>query len=136
MVLKLEQYQSGLFFHDQTNSVSNFRPLIDSLRIYLIIFRQLFKFASSSLTSAAVDLSLFVLFLELFFQGSSAPTSVIASVVLARSGSTLFNFTVNRNLVFGNKEQKRETLARYYALVIGIMTASAVGSGLLVICKF
>lgn len=115
-------------YHDDTNSVSHFRPLIDSLRIYLIIFRQFLKFASSSLSSAAVDLSLFVLFLELLFQGSSDPTSVVASVVLARGGSTLFNFTVNRKLVFGNKEQKRKTLSRYYVLVIGIMSASAVGS--------
>ena len=115
-------------YHDSSNSVSHFRPLIDSLRIYLIIFRQFFKFASSSLASAAVDLSLFVLFIELLFQGSPDPRSVITSVVLARIGSTLVNFAVNRKLVFGSKEQKRKTMTRYYALVLTILSASALGS--------
>lgn len=118
-------------YHDTANSVSHFRPLIDSFRIYFIIFRQFFKFASSSLVSAAVDLSLFVLFIELLFQGSPDPRSIITSAVLARIGSTLVNFAVNRKLVFGNKEQKRKTMTRYYALVITILSASALGSAYL-----
>jgi len=118
-------------YHDSSNSVSHFRPLIDSSRIYLIIFRQFFKFASSSLVSAAVDLSLFVLFIELLFQGNPDPRSVITSVVLARIGSTLVNFAVNRKLVFGNKEQKRKTMTRYYAFVLVILSASALGSAYL-----
>jgi dolichol-phosphate mannosyltransferase len=105
-------------YHDSSNSVSHFRPLIDSSRIYLIIFRQFFKFASSSLVSAAVDLSLFVLFIELLFQGNPEPRSVITSVVLARIGSTLVNFAVNRKLVFGNKEQKREEACKTRACKI------------------
>jgi dolichol-phosphate mannosyltransferase len=118
-------------YHDATNSVSHFRPLIDSLRIYMIIFRQFFKFASSSLTSAVVDLALFVLFIEFLFQGNSDPVSVITSVVLARCGSTLVNFSINRRLVFGSEEQKRMTIRRYYALVLLILTASALGSAFL-----
>jgi dolichol-phosphate mannosyltransferase len=118
-------------YHDSSNSVSHFRPLIDSLRIYFTIFRQFLKFASSSLTSAAVDLTLFVLFIELLFQGSPEPVSVVTSVFLARCGSTLVNFAVNRRLVFGSKEQKRKTLRRYYALVLLILSASALGSAVL-----
>lgn len=118
-------------YHDSSNSVSHFRPLIDSLRIYFVIFRQFFKFASSSLTSAAVDISLFVLLIEILFQGSPEPISVITSVVLARCGSTLVNFSINRKLVFGSNEQKRKTIRRYYALVLLIVCASALGSAFL-----
>lgn len=118
-------------YHDSSNSVSHFRPVIDSLRIYLIIFKQFFKFASSSLVSAAVDLTLFVLAIELLFQGSPDPLSVITSVALARAGSTLVNFAVNRKLVFGNREQKRKTLIRYYTLVSLNLSASALGSAYL-----
>lgn len=118
-------------YHDSANSVSHFRPLIDSLRIYFIIFRQFFKFASSSLTSAVVDLALFVLFIEFLFQGSPDPVSVITSVVLARCGSTLVNFAINRRLVFGSDEQKRITIRRYYSLVLLLLSASALGSAFL-----
>ena len=48
--------------------------------------------------------------------------------MLARAGSTLVNFTINRKLVFGNKEQKRKTLIRYYTLVALILWTSALGS--------
>lgn len=126
--IKIKSVPIQTIYHDSSNSVSHFRPIIDSLRIYLIIFRQFFKFASSSLASAAVDLTLFILVIELLFQGSTDPTTVITSVVLARTGSTLVNFTINRKLVFGNKEQKRKTLIRYYTLVALILSASALGS--------
>lgn len=118
-------------YHDSSNSVSHFRPLIDSLRIYFIIFSQFFKFASSSITSAAVDITLFVFFIELLFQGGSEPMGVITSVFLARCGSTLVNFAINRRLVFGSREQKRKTIRRYYALVLLILSASALGSAIL-----
>lgn len=129
--IEIRSLPISTIYHDSSNSVSHFRPLIDSLRIYFVIFKQFLKFASSSLTSAAVDLALFVLFIELLFSGSPAPVSVITSVVLARCGSTLVNFVVNRKLVFGSKEQKRKTIRRYYALVLLILCASALGSAFL-----
>lgn len=118
-------------YPDGQNKQTHFRPLVDSARIYFVIFGQFFGFASSSLLSFAVDIGLFVLIIDTFFGGSPAPQAVVTSVVLARIGSSLLNFTLNKRLVFDNKEQKRKTVARYYLLAVSVLSLSAAGSAVM-----
>ena len=113
------------------NNQTHFRPLVDSARIYFVIFGQFIGFASSSLISFAVDIALFVLIIDGFFEGSSDPQAVVSSVVLARTGSSLLNFTINKGLVFENKNQKRKTLARYSLLALTVLSLSATGSAIM-----
>ena len=116
---------------DGKNKATHFRPLVDSAKIYFVIFGQFFGFASSSLISALLDIALFVFIIDNFFGGSADPTSVVSSVVIARAGSSLVNFTLNRGFVFSNREQKRRTLIRYYLLAISILALSAAGSAIM-----
>lgn len=113
------------------NKETHFRPIIDSARIYFVIFGQFIGFASSSLLSFALDIFLFVLIIDSFFAGGSEPQSVVSSVVLARIGSSLLNFTLNKRLVFENREQKRKTLTRYYLLALAVLSLSATGSAIM-----
>ena len=118
-------------YPDGKNKETHFRPLVDSAKIYFVIFGQFMGFASSSLISFLVDIALFVFIIDAFFGGSSDPGAVVTSVVLARVGSSLLNFSLNKGLVFSNQEQKRKTLVRYYLLAITVLSLSATGSAVM-----
>jgi glycosyltransferase involved in cell wall biosynthesis len=118
-------------YPDGKNKETHFRPLVDSAKIYFVIFGQFMGFASSSLLSFAVDIALFVFIIDSFFEGAAAPVAVVSSVIFARIGSSLVNFTLNKRLVFENKDQKRKTLARYYLVAITILGFSASGSAVM-----
>lgn len=113
------------------NRETHFRPLVDSAKIYFVIFGQFMGFASSSILSALIDIALFVFIIDTFFDGSSDAQSVITSVVIARVGSSLLNFTLNKSLVFSSQQQKRRTLGRYYLLAVSILSLSAIGSAVM-----
>ena len=118
-------------YPDGKNNQTHFRPLVDSAKIYFVIFGQFIGFVSSSLLSFAVDIGLFVLIIDNLYEGSADPQSVVSSVVLARIGSSLLNFTLNKRLVFENGDQKRKTLARYYLLALTVLSLSAAGSAVI-----
>lgn len=104
----------------EENKSSHFRPLIDSMRI----LRVLSRFLLSAGASFLLDIGLFVLFGWLLrrLPGSS---SAFAATILARIFSSVFNFTVNKNLVFQNRGTVRKTAVRYYALCAVQMLCSA-----------
>ncbi|WP_172251331.1 bifunctional glycosyltransferase family 2/GtrA family protein [Saccharibacillus deserti] len=92
----------------EANKSSHFRPLIDSLRIYLPIL----AFGASSAASALID------FLLLFvFQYLSH--NLFFSVVAARLCSSVFNYTMNRRYVFGGPHTAKigRSMPKYFSLV-------------------
>lgn len=92
----------------EENKSSHFRPLVDSMRIYLPIL----AFSASSAASALIDFTLLFLFQymthNLFF-----------SVVAARLCSSIFNYSMNRKYVFGGKNaaKVRKSMPKYFSLV-------------------
>ncbi len=99
------------------NASSHFRPLVDSVRVYL----PLVKFAVSSLTAGVLD---FVLVLTLV-----AMTGNLAlSVVFARICSATVNFTMNRQLVFdpAGRTPLRTALTGYGIVAVGVLIANYV----------
>lgn len=93
------------------NKSSHFNTILDSARIY----RLLLAFILSSLMAAAVDYAIFIMMTLLL------PGQLLVSVVTARVTSSLVNFTINRHLVFRQKNAGQMTVVRYYALVVTIM---------------
>lgn len=96
----------------EANKSSHFRPLADSLRIYVPIF----AFGASSAASALIDfLLLFVL--------QSLTHHLFFSVAAARLCSSVFNYTVNRKYVFGgaNTAQVRRSLPKYFSLALLVL---------------
>lgn len=95
------------------NEASHFRPIRDGLMIY----KNIFKFALSSLSSFVVDYIVYaiaILFLP------TAPTSfrIFLANGLARVTSSIFNYSTNKKLVFKNDDSLVKTGMGYFGLAI------------------
>ena len=115
----------------EENSGSHFRPLLDSFRIYALLFSNFFKFASSSATSTVLDLGLFTVLvkwvLPYLFPALSAGRPyylVLLATAVARVCSSVLNFFINRQFVF-QMERHKGAFLRYALLVIVVLFTSA-----------
>lgn len=116
------------------NETSHFNPVKDGLRIYALIFRKMAKFLTSSVMATVVDYVLFILLYNVLLSGMAGgmmgigaflfEPQLLFSVVGARVVSALFNYTVNRKVVF--KSSSKGTLWKYAALALGIMAGDYV----------
>lgn len=114
------------------NQASHFRPFADSLRIYSLIFKFILKFTLSSLASSLLDLGLFaVLNYLLGVAAVSAGTRLLIATVGARVCSALFNFFVNKQLVFESKARTPGAMLRYGILAVAQVLCSYGGTYLL-----
>lgn len=96
------------------NKSSHFNPLVDSFRIY----KMLLKFITSSVASFFIDI-LFFWLLNAFSPITAAGTRILVATIGSRGLSSLFNYFVNRKMVFsGNQSGKRESMLRYYILCV------------------
>lgn len=98
------------------NSGSHFRPLIDSIRIYFVLFRDVFL----SLSSFAVDIGLFTV-------GLAVSGNVTLATFTARAISGSYNFLGNKFFVFrraGLNSLKRE-IVEYALLALALATCSS-----------
>lgn len=89
------------------NASSHFNPLLDSMRIYFLFLRFLF----SSLATSIVDFAFFNLML--FFT-----THIGICIGVSRVFSGMFNFSVNKKLVFKNNDRVAPTVVKYIILVV------------------
>lgn len=106
------------------NASTHFQPWKDSLKIYKIIF----KYSISAGASAIIDLLLFYLALhglEWLGVGTSdnGELAVLLATVFARVISSLFNYSVNRKVVF--RSSSRNSFVKYYVLCVAQMLVSA-----------
>ncbi len=107
----------------EENKSSHFRVIRDSVAIYGLIL----KYLSSSMLSFVLDWGLFTLLIWLlgrWLPGFEAVNIYIATAV-ARIISSLFNFFMNRTVVFRSRDGLGGTLLRYYVLCIGQLFCSA-----------
>lgn len=88
------------------NRSSHFRPLLDSMRIYAVLFR----FAIASLAAAAVDTAVFLL-------ASSLSSSIAGAQVCARIAAVTVNYIANKKLVFHSGRSHLYSLPKYLLLV-------------------
>lgn len=112
------------------NSETHFDPIKDSIAIYTLLFSSFFKFIVSSLSSSIVDLVLFQVLLMLMTIFPDIQKIWMATIG-ARLCSSLFNYAINKSIVFHNDTSHRSTLAKYYLLCIIQMCCSATGVALL-----
>ncbi len=107
----------------EENKGTHFRPLVDSWKIYKLILGTFLKYSLASILSAVLDLGLFHLLVNLF--GSFAlGKAVWLATAGARVVSSIFNYLVNKNVVFEAGKSKG-TLVKYYLLCIIQMCLSA-----------
>ncbi len=101
-------------YYDQ-NEGSHFNPVIDSMKIYGMIL----KYSLSAISSAAIDLGVFTLLINLF-----GFTPLIATV-MSRLISGGYNFKMNQVHVFGSKGNGKEAFGKYSVLFMTQMLLSA-----------
>lgn len=106
------------------NNETHFNPIKDSLKIYKVIFANFFRYLFSSLSSWIMDIGVFQIFLVLFSSMVSS-TRILMSTVIARILSSVFNFCLNKKIVFRNKGNIISQMVKYYSLVIVQMLVSA-----------
>ncbi len=107
------------------NSETHFNPIKDSVRIYKVILGTFFKYTLSSLSSFLVDYGIFCGLI--YAMGRNAATdsrSIWIATVVARICSSMFNYMINKKVVFKSK-RGASTLAMYYCLCVVQMAASA-----------
>ena len=107
------------------NSETHFNPIKDSVRIYSVILGTFFRYTLSSLSSFAVDYGLFLVIYHMLTKSSSPEErSVWIATGAARVCSSLFNYTLNKKVVFRSKRGP-VTLAMYYTLCVVQAACSA-----------
>lgn len=102
------------------NESSHFNPIKDSIKIYGIII----KFFINSIASTGIDLALYfvanLLLSKTFLQQAAV---IYIATAFARVCSSLFNYKVNRKVVFGGGSST--SIIKYYVLCVCQMTISA-----------
>ena len=129
MLLSLKK--NGIPYAEQTietiyiddNESSHFNPIIDSIKIYKVIFKYVF----SSLAASGVDLFCFTLFLFFFNFWLDSNVAILLATVLARIISSVFNCICNKVVVFKSKNSMKTVLFRYYTLCVCQTTVSYLG---------
>lgn len=124
----IDEVPIDTIYHDLANSVSHFRPVVDSTRVYAVIVRQFLKFSGASIASAVLDLAVYVLLLDYVFASDRMPSHIAIAVVVARIVSSVFNFSVNKWLVFHDTSAPVPSFARYAVLAAGILAVSALAT--------
>lgn len=109
----------------EENKSSHFHWLKDSWRIYKLILAHFFRYTLSSILSSVLDIGLFSLFAQLFSGSLTGLALDAAATGLARLISSLFNFFLNKKLVFRSQASTGASLIRYYCLAVPLMLAQA-----------
>ncbi len=107
----------------EENRSSHFRPFRDAMAIYALIL----KYLSSSILSFVLDWGLYtalILLLERGFPGFGVAGIYVATAA-ARVVSSLFNFMMNRTVVFRSRDGLGKTMLKYYALCVCQLLCSA-----------
>lgn len=123
------------------NTGSHFRTVADSVRIYKLILRflaiysffkllSLIKFAVSSISSFVLDIGLFALF-NYLLRELPPETRLLAASVGARVCSSIFNFFLNKILVFHSRENTPMAMVKYFFLSVAQLLCSYAGIYLL-----
>ncbi|NMC55663.1 MAG: glycosyltransferase [Eubacteriaceae bacterium] len=99
------------------NDSSHFNPVKDSLFIYFMMLSCFFKFSLSGIISFGVDIGLFTLFSSVIFNKlTTISMTIFFSTLFARVISSLFNYMVNKNIVFNNASNMKNSIIKYYIL--------------------
>ena len=107
----------------EENKSSHFRVIHDSWRIYKLILAHFFRYTLSSIASAVVDTGLFALLSKVLSGLLTGLSLTAAAGIIARVVSSLFNFFLNKKVVFKTDCSTGKAMVRYYALALPQMAA-------------
>ena len=107
----------------QENAGSHFNPIIDSIKIYATIFGTFFPYILSSLSCNILDMFLFVVFSKVLL--TKVSNRIFVATCIARVFSSIFNFCLNKNVVFKSGKKYAITAVQYFILCVAQTMISA-----------
>lgn len=108
------------------NSETHFHPIRDSFKIYRVMLGTFFKFILASLSSFVVDIGAFTILTRALAGVFLNSSKVIwASTGLARIISGIFNYNINKNLVFSDDKKDKSKFIKYATLWLCQLVLSA-----------
>ena len=107
----------------EENKSSHFRAVRDSWRIYKLILAHFFKYTLASVCSAVIDMGIFTVMTTLLRSCLNGLLLTAIPTVAARLISSMFNFLVNKKVVFKSQANTFKAFLRYYALAIPVAVA-------------
>ena len=109
----------------EENASSHFHPIRDSWRIYKLILAHFFRYTAVSICSAIIDNGIYALLDSLLHSPLFGFALTAACTAGARVVSSLFNFFMNKKVVFQTNASTGRAMLRYYALAIPQLAAQA-----------
>lgn len=107
-----------------SNRATHFHAIKDSYRIYKCLLGTFLKYTVSSLLSFLIDIGIFDLITKVFLHTLPVSESTLYATIVARVISSLFNFNINKQVVFKKNGSYFKTLVKYYILCILQMLCS------------
>lgn len=119
--------------YENDNAGTHFNPIRDSIRIYKVLLGQYLRFVGVSIASFLLDNGLTWLLNDLLLASVMPDQAFRLSVcnLIARVGSSVFNFTMNKQLIFKLKGNTGKAAVKYFALCLVILGLSVCGQLLL-----
>lgn len=102
---KIEEVQIEAVY-ENNNNTSHFNPVMDSVKIYAIIF----KYSLASIMSAMIDNLTFICL-------RSYVNNIYAMTFMSRAAAAVFNFTINKKIVFQKKGHVIRQSVKYVCLL-------------------
>lgn len=106
------------------NKGTHFNPIRDSIAIYKVLFSTFIKYSIASLSSFVLDIAFFQ-FLIMLLEGADEKYRIWFATVLARLISSVYNYMINKNIVFRKSGKHKYLWIKYYCLCLMQMACSA-----------
>lgn len=113
----------------EENASTHFNPIKDSIKIYKVLLGNFIKYTLSSLSASLIDIAIFKILVIIL--KPRLGMYILVATVIARICSSLYNFLMNKTVVFKSDKSIVITAIKYYILCTGQMLVSA---GLVTLC--
>lgn len=115
--------------YEDGNKGTHFNPIVDSFKIYRLIFGNFVKYIFASISSFVIDCIFFLVFG--LMMGTTNRQDILLCTIFARIISSSYNYIVNKKIVFECKTAGKRAFVLYFLLVICNMLISGYGVGVL-----
>ena len=106
------------------NEKSHYRPVIDSARIFVRVISGLIGFSASAICAAFLDISIYGVMTKVILDKLPLFGMLLIAFLSARIISSVLNFALNRRLPVSQNKNIRDTIPKYYTLVVIQMIVS------------
>lgn len=112
--IKIKELEIQTIYKNGNNG-THFKAIKDSFKIY----KEIIKFSISSIVSFIIDYVFFTLFLSIV-------KNLTISNIIARIISSIFNYSINKKIVFRSNKSLYKSAIQYLLLVIGILILNTI----------